>query len=104
MVDLLAASRHSANNQAEVEASSICGCFCCMQIFLPTEIIAWSGLDVSNFDNPESASAGTALCPRCGSDSVVGEKSGYSIDPDFLARMNEAWFQRTIIRAPRKKI
>jgi hypothetical protein len=74
-----------------------------MQIFAPDEIVAWSGLDVSNFDNPDSASAGTALCPRCGSESVIGDRSGYSIDPNFLNRMNEAWFQRTIIRKPNPK-
>jgi hypothetical protein len=103
MADLLAANRHATNNQAEVEASTLCGCFCCMQIFPPTEIVAWSGLDVSNFENPDSMSAGTALCPHCGSESVVGDKSGYSIGPDFLGRMNEAWFQRTIIRRPGTK-
>ncbi len=103
MADLLAATRHATNNQAEIETSRLCGCFCCMQIFAPDEIVAWSGLDVSNFDNPDSASAGTALCPRCGSESVIGDRSGYSIDPNFLNRMNEAWFQRTIIRKPNPK-
>ena len=103
MADLLAATRHATNNQAEIEASKSCGCFCCVQTFPPAEIVAWSGLDVSSFDNPEAVSAGTALCPRCGSESVIGDKSGYSIDPDFLNRMNEAWFQKTIIRKPGAK-
>ena len=74
-----------------------------MQTFPPDAIVAWAGLDVSDFDNPDSVSNGTALCPRCGSDSVIGDKSGYSIDPEFLARMNEAWFQKTIIRKPAPK-
>ena len=103
MVDLLAATRHAANNQTEIEASRVCGCFCCVQTFPPAEILAWSGLDVSDFDNPDSASAGTALCPRCGSDSVIGDKSGYTIEPDFLNRMHEAWLQKTIIRKPGPK-
>ncbi len=103
MDDLLAAHRHTSNNQAEIEASRLCGCCCCMQIFPPSEIVAWGGLDVSNFDNPDSFSAGTALCPRCGSEAVIGDRSGYRIQPDFLGRMNEAWFQRTIIRKPRPK-
>lgn len=103
MADLLQATRHASRNQAEVEASQICGCFCCMQTFPPTEIVAWSGLDVSNFDNPDAMSDGTALCPRCGSDSVIGDKSGYPITPEFLTRMNEAWFQKTIIRKPASK-
>ena len=74
-----------------------------MQIFPPMNIVAWDGLDVSNFDDPESLTGGTALCPNCGNDSVLGDKSGYSIDPGFLSRMNEAWFQRTIIRKPSPK-
>ena len=103
MTDLLQATRHASNNQAEVEDSKVCGCFCCVQIFAPTEIVAWSGLDVSNFDNPDALSAGTALCPRCGSDSIIGDRSGYRIDMEFLNRMNEAWFQKTIIRKPGTK-
>lgn len=103
MSDLLAATRHAANNQAEVEASKLCGCFYCMQTFVPSEIVAWSGLDVSNFDNPDAASAGTALCPRCGSDSVIGDRSGYPVEPEFLSRMHDAWFQKTIIRKPGAK-
>ena len=58
MTDLLAATRHATANQAEIEASKVCGCYCCMQTFPPDEIVAWSGLDVSNFDNPDSASSG----------------------------------------------
>lgn len=103
MHDLLAATRHAANNQVEIEASRLCGCFYCMQTFVPADIVAWSGLDVSNFDNPDAASAGTALCPRCGSDSVIGDQSSYPIEPDFLSRMHDAWFQKTIIRKPGAK-
>ena len=103
MADLLAATEHATNNQAEIEASKLCGCYCCMQTFPPDEIVAWSGLDVSAFDNPDAASAGTALCPRCGSESVIGDKSGYPIDATFLSRMQEAWFQKTIIRRPASK-
>ena len=46
----------------------------------------------------------SALCPRCGSESVVGDKSGHKIDHAFLGGMNEAWYQRTmIIRKPAAK-
>jgi len=103
MSDLLAAYRHITNNRAEVEASRRCGCIYCTQIFEPLEIVAWSGLDVSSFDHPDSADAGTALCPHCGSETVIGDKSGFPIDADFLRRMNEAWCQRTIIRRPSPK-
>lgn len=104
MADLLAAYRHVADNRAEIEASTTCGCCSCLQIFPPDEIVAWSGLDVSNFDDPESLTGGTALCPNCGSEAVIGDRSGYRIDPVFLSSMNEAWFQRTIIRKPKPKV
>ena len=104
MANLLTAIRHTTNNRAEIEASTVCGCCYCMQTFPPDEIIAWSGLDVSSFDDPEALTAGTALCPRCGSESVVGDKSGHKIDHAFLGGMNEAWYQRTmIIRKPAAK-
>ena len=39
----------------------------------------------------------------CIRDRVIGDKSGYLADPHFLARMNEAWAQKTIIRRPERK-
>ena len=103
MADLLAAHRHASNNRSEIEASRVCGCFCCMQLFTSLDIVAWSGLDVADFENPEALQGGTALCPRCGSESVIGDRSGYSVDMNFLGQMNEAWHQKTIIRPPRPK-
>lgn len=104
MNELLAAHRHITNNRAEIEASRVCGCFNCMQIFPPDEIVAWAGLDMNNFNDPDAQNAETAICPRCGNESVIGDKSGYEINPLFLSRMNQAWFQKTsIIRRPVKK-
>ena len=103
MADLLAAHGHASNNRAEIEASVVCGCFSCVQLFPPSEIVAWTGLDAADFDNPDALDGGTALCPRCGSESVIGDKSGYSVDAAFLGRMSEAWHQRTIIRPPKPK-
>jgi hypothetical protein len=103
MADLLAATSHAKDNQAEIEASTVCGCFHCLQIFSPAEIMAWSGIDVIDFENPDAAFSGTALCPRCGSESVIGDKSGFAVDSEFLGKMHDAWFQRTIIRRPERK-
>ena len=69
-----------------------------MQIFAPDEIVAWAGLDLNNVDDPKAVNEQTALCPRCGSEAVIGDKSGYPINAQFLGLMNEAWFQRTVIR------
>ena len=104
MNDLLTAQTHAVDNRGEIDGSRVCGCYCCMAIFEPQDIVAWSGLDAADFDDPAAlASSGTALCPRCGSESVIGDASGYTIDGRFLGRMNEAWFQKTIIRPPAPK-
>ena len=99
MSDLLGAYQQATNNRATVERSTACGCFYCMHVFAPHEITAWAGLDISRIDDPH-ASADTAVCPRCGSESVIGDHSGYAISPTFLSQMHEAWFERTIVHRP----
>jgi len=103
MADLMAAYRHTTKNRADIEASTHCGCCYCMQTFPAGEIVAWAGLDFSQLENPDAADAETAVCPRCGSEAVLGDKSGFAITPHFLGQMNEAWFQRTIVRRPAPK-
>ena len=71
-----------------------------MQVFPADEVVAWTGLDMDNLDDPRAVNNQTALCPRCGSEAVIGDKSGFPINTHFLGRMNEAWFQRTMIRKP----
>ncbi len=103
MNPLLLAHRHTTNNRAELEASRLCGCCSCVEVFPAEDVVAWTGLDMNSFDNPDAASGETALCPRCGSEALIGDKSGFPLNPDFLTRMNQAWFQRTIIRKPAPK-
>lgn len=100
MINLLEAHRHASNHRAEIESSTTCGCFNCLQIFKPDAIIAWTGWDEADLADLEHAQGQTALCPHCGSESVVGDASGYRIDMEFLNRMNQAWMQRTVIRRP----
>ena len=104
MTDLLAAYRHTTDNRVEIEASALCGCCNCLQTFPPSEIVAWAGLDISSFDDPaSSANAGTALCPHCGSEAVLADSPDCPVDAALLGQMNEAWFQKTIIRRPNPK-
>jgi hypothetical protein len=79
------AHKRSIRHRAEIEASSVCGCFYCEETFAPSEIEDWT--DMSN-PPPEQ----TAICPRCGIDSVIGDKSGFALTPTFLAEMKKAWF------------
>ena len=78
--DLEAAHRHCYKCRKEVMASEICGCFHCLATFPPGEIEEW-------LDDGQ-----TAMCPKCGIDSVIGSASGFSIDEHFLESMNQRWF------------
>jgi hypothetical protein len=82
--DHIRSHRHSIRHREEVIASQECGCFYCLTIFPPEEIENW-------VDEWEGVGQ-TALCPRCGMDSVIGSQSGYPITADFLAAMKSHWF------------
>jgi hypothetical protein len=79
------AHRHSIYHRAEIEQSSTCGCFGCLQIFPSHEIAQWCD------KNLEEASW-TALCPYCEIDSVIGSNSGFPIEPAFLSALNQRFF------------
>lgn len=80
---LKTAHLHSSGHQVEVLASSQCGCFRCLELYPPDEIEEWV------VDPPEGK---TAICPRCGIDSVLGGESGYPLTDEFLEAMNAHWF------------
>jgi len=84
------AHSHSANHRKEIEASEHCGCFYCLEIFKTIEINEWC--DVYKDAIGEEAYGHTALCPKCGIDSVIGSSSGYPIDYTFLKTMKKLWF------------
>jgi len=52
-----------------------------MSIFPPEQIDFW----IDEY-------TGTAVCPHCRIDSVIGDASGYPITVDFLKKMKEYWF------------
>jgi len=71
--------RHTRANLAELEESEACGCIACERIYFPSEVVGWL---------PD----GTALCPHCGVDAVVGSASGIPITPGVLRRAHMRWF------------
>ncbi len=82
---LEAAHKHSIFYKKEIFESNICACFSCKKTFLPTEITEWC-----DESNPNGS---TAICPKCGIDSVLGSKSGYPVDDiEFLNEMKMYWF------------
>lgn len=81
---VIEAHKRSIFHRDEIEQSSDCGCFYCLEIFPPTEILDW----VDQGD-PRGQ---TALCPKCGIDSVIGSASGFPIEKNFLREMHRHWF------------
>ena len=78
---IIAAHKFSINNKKELKKDKRCGCFYCLEIFDPVEIKEWI---------PDTK--GTAICPYCDVDSIIGEYSGFSITYEFLSKMKEYWF------------
>jgi hypothetical protein len=77
------AHQHSSKHRSEILKSDLCGCFYCEKTFEPHEIVTW-------IDGQQ-----TALCPKCGIDSVIGSASGLPIGGEFLHEMCEYWFSTT---------
>lgn len=69
------------DNKELLEQSKTCGCFYCLTIFSPKEIIDYT----DEFQN-------TATCPHCGIDSVLPDNVGYPITGEFLKQMKKHWF------------
>lgn len=83
MENHISAHRHSFRNRSQLRAPQTCGCFYCLHIFNSREIFFW-------IDDGE-----TALCPKCGIDSVIGMSSGAPITPAFLEEMHGHWFGKS---------
>ena len=80
--DIIEAHRYSINHRSKILKDKNCGCFYCLQIFSPEDISEWIKDKID----------GTAICPRCGIESVIGESSGFPITEEFLSKMKKYWF------------
>ena len=86
-IEYKAAHKYSFRHRQQILDSNTCGCFYCLAIYPPIEIRDW-------VDENECKIGQTALCPKCGIDSVIGDKSGIPITYEFLRGMKEVWFNR----------
>jgi len=88
-INIVEAHDHSSSNKQEIKSSKKCGCFFCCEIY--------DASDVVNFieANNDCDRLGTAICPKCGIDSVIGDASGIEITPEFMRKMHEHWFNIT---------
>ncbi len=80
------AHNHRSKNRSEILESEPCGCFYCTNLFPPSKIDKWTDYDLDGVGQ-------TALCPYCGTDSVIGSKSGLPITQDFMTALNSRWFR-----------
>ncbi len=90
--------KHSFDNKAEIERSQACYCIYCKEEFSSGEIKNWvvngrQGKPLRRNAIPEE----TALCPKCGIDSVIGDASGYEMTPALIHAMHEFWFERKVL-------
>ncbi len=81
MEDYIKAHEFSSDHKEQILKDEKCGCFFCLRIFNPNEIVDWI-----------EDEKGTAICPYCDIDSVIGESSGFPITKEFLKKMKEYWF------------
>lgn len=82
---LVEAHRACAGNKDDLAKSDKCGCFYCLSVYDPSEVVKWVD------------SGRTAICPKCAIDSVLASASGWPVDDaDFLGRMYKRWFEKTV--------
>ncbi len=79
-IDLVKTKEQAIHNRQTLSTEQVCGCFYCLRIFDAKEIV-W-----------QDAADDTAMCPYCGIDAVIGERSGIPITKQFLKGMREYWF------------
>lgn len=78
MNEHLQARQFCTGHRKQVLASSLCGCFHCTETSAPGEIERW-------VDENDEGVGQTALCSRCGIDSVLGPAARFPLTPSSWA-------------------
>jgi hypothetical protein len=68
---------YSTNHREKLKNDDICGCFYCIKIFSPTEIVEWC-------DEKENGEGVTAICPFCGIDAIICASTGLPLTLELL--------------------
>ncbi|MFN0135592.1 MAG: hypothetical protein ACKVS9_05670 [Phycisphaerae bacterium] len=90
-LDPKAAHRECCCNHDLLHAAESCGCFHCLAVFPPTLIDEWIDEKLA-----DGRAGRTALCPRCGIDSVIPIDAPAGRDASFLRQMKAMWFEQSI--------
>ena len=72
----------SFQNGSLIKKADLCGCFHCMQLIKPEEIKEWVPNET------------TAICPRCGVDSIIPNTKEIPLDRLLLQHMRIYWFDK----------
>ena len=72
--------KHANINRDLINQSDTCGCFYCLEVFKSSEIDEWA-------DNER-----TAICPKCGIDSLIPSAAGVPLTVDLLQEMHNRFF------------
>ena len=80
--ELIKLHKCAINNRKKIEISDTCGCFYCKEIFYAGDITEWT-------DDGE-----TAICPKCGVDSVICNDSNYKVTEEDLEKLHEYYFNK----------
>jgi hypothetical protein len=70
----------SSGNKTNLNDSEKCGCFHCIEIFDPKLITEWVHAEE------------TAICPKCGIDSIVPQAIDVELTKDLLGKMYLEYF------------
>lgn len=79
-IDPVYAHNLANSNRQNLTKASVCGCFYCLRIYDPKEIV-W-----------EDDADDTAMCPYCGIDAVIPESETLPVTKALLKQMREFWF------------
>jgi hypothetical protein len=82
--------RYSSNNRELLAKSEAAGCFYCGAMFSASEIKDW--VDGKQLNTGGLETGVTALCPRCGIDSVLPAAAPINLTQSLLAEMHDHWF------------
>lgn len=81
MINPNTAAMNAFKNKSIIDFSTYAGCYHCLAIFEAKEI------------NQYTDSGKTAICPKCGIDTVLGD-SCMKIDATALKEINDFWFTK----------
>lgn len=85
---VLQAHEGCMNNKPALMKDRIYGCFSCLRVFNTSQIKHWI---------PDEQ--GTAMCPYCHVDAVIGESTGVPMTYEFMKEMNRYWCNGEDIRS-----